>query len=455
MKEIIKPLKKLPEKIRLGGDYNITQYALLLGLLAKNDISIRNYNRGKDTSLTISFLNSVGGVVERSATEILVRGDSRIQIDDCAELEYKGGAVPLAMIIGFLAGKKTCCSLVYSNKINPDLIDFLVGYFNKYSIDIFHRAETNQIYFRAGSESPVECTLSNALPYLKDSLLIYSLTCGQSILIKEKAATDSGFEKLITDLGGALSCEETKSVMTTDPDDPRKRIRVDSYDYKRKIFLKKSSEIGGGELNVPSDFNSLAAFLLLAILKKEKLTIENAYIKDSMGRFLKFLKTFAAEVGSGNRKTVGNYTVYDISIDGHEAKGRKLSGRTATGLMELIPFITIAAAVGNGNTVIRDVSEYGVWRNNPFYEISVALGRLGIKSGALEDGLVIEGKPDYEDDSFGPFDNRETALAFYMLTLSETVKTTFDGFELVGDNYPEIVEEVQAAYERQLLSRSA
>jgi len=75
MNETIKPLKKLPEKIRLGGDYNITQYVLILGLLAKNDIVIRNYNQGKDTSLTISFLDSIGRVVERNATELVIKAD--------------------------------------------------------------------------------------------------------------------------------------------------------------------------------------------------------------------------------------------------------------------------------------------------------------------------------------------------------------------------------------------
>ncbi|MCP4703101.1 MAG: hypothetical protein GY865_00705, partial [candidate division Zixibacteria bacterium] len=72
MNEIIKPLKKLPNNIKLGGDYNCTQYTLILGLLANEDISVRNYNRGKDTAFTLSFLNSIGRVTERSATEIVV-----------------------------------------------------------------------------------------------------------------------------------------------------------------------------------------------------------------------------------------------------------------------------------------------------------------------------------------------------------------------------------------------
>ncbi len=455
MNEIIKPLKILPEKIKLGGDYNITQMVLMLGLLAKTDICIRNYNRSNETSFTLSFLNSIGCISERSATEIVIKADSPIQIDECAELEYEGGAVPLAQIVGFLAGKNICCSLKYANSINSDLVDLLVNNFSKYGVDLFHKAEIRQIYFRSSSVSPIECTLSNALPYLKNSLLFYSLTCGQSISIKEIIATDSGFENLIKYFGGNLSSVDTKSETTIDPNDPRKKIRVVNFDYKRKIDLKQFSEIEGGEIIVPSDYHSLAAFILLAILKKKSLIVEDVYINDSMNRFIKFLKGFAADVELSNKKSIPPYTTNDLTVTGREAKGRKLSGRTATALMELIPYISIAAAVGNNNTVIRDIAEYGIWQNNPFNEISLMLKNVGIKSGALEDGLVIEGKSDYDDDKYGPFVNKEIALAFYILILSETVKTTFNGFEIIADNYPEIIEAVQTAYDKQLLSKLA
>lgn len=454
MNEIIKPLKKLPEKIRLGGDYNITQYALILGLLAKTDICISNYNRSKDTSFTLSFLNSIGCISERSATEIIIKSDSPIHIDDCAELEYDGGAVPLSQIIGYLAGRNICCSLKYANSINSDLVDLLVDTFSKYGVDLFHKAEIRQIYFRSCPESPIECTLSHALPYLKNSLLLFSLACGQSISIKEIITSDAGFENLIIVFGGNLSSEETKSEITIDPNDPRKKIRVVNFNYKRKIDLKKSSEIEGGEIIIPSDNHSLAAFLLLAILKKQSLTVEDVYINDSMSRFIKFLKGFAADVELSNKKSKGPFATNNLTITGREAKGRKLSGGTSAALMELVPYISIAAAVGNNNTVIRDIAEYGIWQNNPFNEISLMLKNVGIKSGALEDGLVIEGKSDYEDDKYGPFVNKEIALAFYILILSESVKTTFNGFEIIADNYPEIIEAVQSAYDKQLLSKS-
>ncbi|MCP4703290.1 MAG: hypothetical protein GY865_01670, partial [candidate division Zixibacteria bacterium] len=427
---------------------------LILGLLANEDISVRNYNRGKDTAFTLSFLNSIGRVTERSATEIVVKTDSPIQIDDCAELEYNGGAVPLSLIISYLAGKNICCTLCYSNIINTDFIDLLVSYLNKYGIDIDHDADTRHIYFRSYCDSFMECKLSNALPNLKNCLLLFGLTSGQFISIKESVATDNTFEKLITDLGGAIAIEETKSVMTVDPNDPRKKIRIDSFDYKRKIELAKTSKINGREISVPSDFHSLAAFILLAILKKDSLTINDVYINDCMSRFIKMLKSFAADVVLSNKKLVGNFSTNTLAITGHEAKGRKLSGVTAGVMMPLTPYIAIAAAVGNGNTVIRDIAEYTIWQNNPFNEIVSALKNLDIKSGAMEDGLVIEARADYDEDKYGPFGNKETALAFYMLTLSENVKTTYNGFDMVSENYPEVVEAVQIAYENQLLSKS-
>ena len=307
MNEIIKPLKKLPDKIKLGGDYNLTQYSMMLGLLCKEEICIRNYNRSKDTSITLDFLNSLGCTTEKSATEIIVKINSPLQIDECAELSFFGGAVPLSLIIGYLAGKNICCSLHYGEFINSDLVDLLIEYFSKYGIDLFHKAEIRKIYFRSSPESPIEITLSNALPYLKNGLLFYSLTCGQSISIKETIVSETGFEKLITNFGGDLSFEEIKSEMIVDPNDPRKKIRVKNFDYKRKIDFKRLSEIKGGEIDIPSDFHSLAAFMLLAILKKQSLTITDVYLNESMHRFIKFIKGFAADIELSKKKPSDNY----------------------------------------------------------------------------------------------------------------------------------------------------
>ncbi|MCX6827154.1 MAG: hypothetical protein NTV06_07820, partial [candidate division Zixibacteria bacterium] len=67
------------------------------------------------------------------------------------------------------------------------------------------------------------------------------------------------------------------------------------------------------------------------------------------------------------------------------------------------------------------------------------LGKMGIKCGILEDGLVIEGKSELNGGDFGLFHNREIALAFYLAALTGHGKSTFENFEIINDNYPDFV----------------
>jgi len=455
MIEIIKPLKRLPDRFRPGGDYAATQYALILGLLTKEDLSIRNFNQGKDTAHTISFMNSIGCRLERSATEIEIKSSGNFNIPECAELEYRGGILPLTLIIGFLAGKNVCCTVQYSDQINPDMIDVIIKNFNKYGIDIFHEADSRIIIFRAALIGPVQDRLSAALPYLKNCLLMYGLSSGQSITIEEIITTDTLFEELILKLGGQISSQDIKMTVMTNPNDPRKKIRTGESDYKRKIELKNISGINGGDIEMPSDLHSTAALIILAILKKSGIVLSNVTINDGLGRFLKLLKSSSVDIELNNRQKLENWITFDISITGSEIKGRKISETSARSMMELIPYLAVVGGAGNGNMVIRDVSEYGSWLNFPLKELAVSLENQGIRAGAMADGLVIEGKSDSEGGKYGPYLNREIGLAFYMMALSETVKATYEGFELIADNYPELLEEIRNAYDRQLLSKQA
>ena len=76
---------------------------------------------------------------------------------------------------------------------------------------------------------------------------------------------------------------------------------------------------------------------------------------------------------------------------------------------------------------------------------------MGIKAGAIDDGLIIEGGKEIESEVFGPFLNRETALAFYAVALSSSLPSMFDGFEIIRDNYPEFLDTINDIYERQHL----
>ena len=69
---------------------------------------------------------------------------------------------------------------------------------------------------------------------------------------------------------------------------------------------------------------------------------------------------------------------------------------------------------------------------------------MGVKCGVMEDGLIIEGTGEVNGADFGPFANHKIALVFYIAALVGQGVSTFSGFELITDYYPEIVSIMQS-----------
>jgi len=116
-----------------------------------------------------------------------------------------------------------------------------------------------------------------------------------------------------------------------------------------------------------------------------------------------------------------------------------MAGEQATVLIDEIPFMSVIAALGDGTSIIRGVADYNDCGIRPFTEIAENLGKLGIKAGVLEDGLVIEGKREYAGADFGQFNDCRSALAFYVAALAGQEPSTFDNFEIVENYFPDIV----------------
>jgi len=355
------------------------------------------------------------------------------------------------LIPGFLAGRNQCCTLKYSQEINQDIIDTIVQKLNRLGVDIFHEAGERSIIFRTSRLAPIEYTAESGLPYLKQILLMIGLTARLTVEIKERKKTAGYFENIIGRIGGNIFSEETRTRLIEDPEDPRKKIRVGESDFKRRIVLKQSDLTGDAAIDIPADYHSTLAAVILCILKKAAITMPNIPLTNRLNTFIKYLKSVSVDIEAGNKRHHEDFVLADIKVKGGSIKARKIPDDIAASMMEELPYISVLAALGEGNTIIRGVGEFREWRTSPFAEICEALKKTGIKAGAIDDGLIIEGGKEIENDVFGPFLNRETALAFYAVALSSALPVQFDGFEVIKDNYPEFLDTINDIYERQHL----
>jgi 3-phosphoshikimate 1-carboxyvinyltransferase len=445
MIESIQPIKDFPDNIILDGDYNTTQSALILGFLSEGDVVINNYNKGIDTSHTAALLTSLGCSVTITDERITINKSDENDCNDCIDLTYLGGMAPLCMLIGLMAGRNRSCCLYYSDEINPDGVEKIVMFMNKYGLDISnhdpaHLGIENKyggvLVFRESELKPIECRLGSAYAHFKNCLLIYGLASGCSISFQEDFLTPDYSKKMIIQLNGKIEVTEAKQVWVTDPDDPRKRTRVNDIGCAREERLPASSSLKGGEIDVPGDLYGAMALLTLAVLKKTGITIKRALLNRSMMKLLNYLKSSGAEFEIEGRTIINGRVIGTLNLKGKKLKGRKVFGRQAAGLIDSVPFLALMASVADSTTIIRDIEEYTEFSRDALSEIASGLNLMDIKTGVLEDGIVIETAKELNGADFKPCANREMALTFYMAALAGVGKSSMAGFDKVKQNYP-------------------
>lgn len=433
----IYPIKQMPGDIIIGGDYDTTQMALILGALASGETIINIYNKSLNTGRTVDFLKNIGSrVIVDGGTLRVGRGDGPTIPED-RHLTYGGDISPLSLIIGLLAGMNESCILDYGEAVNSDIIDSLTEVLNKKGIDIFHEANSRQVVFRASAEHPIEIKISSSLSYSKNCLLAFGLVSGCSVNIREFRITSGVFQKGIKRFDGDINIMTPKPEFKPDPHDPRKRIRTTSVDYKREIILGPSVRLQGQTINIPVDFDMAAALITLAVIKKKSITLPGISMDNNATGFLNHLKASGMDVKTGERKNVDGFQIGEVTVTGKEIKVRRTAGSLATSLIDEIPFLAIIAAAGKGTSVIRGVREMSESGLNPFEEITANLQKMGVKSGIMEDGLVIEGTGVLAGADFGRFENPRVGLAFLIAAMAAQERCTFDDFSNVVQHYPD------------------
>ncbi|MFH2035713.1 MAG: hypothetical protein ABIJ45_04865 [Candidatus Zixiibacteriota bacterium] len=439
MKKEITPIKNIPNELIFTGDYYATQSALIIGALGDKDITIHNHNINIETKQTAEFLKSIG--IECIVKEDFIRVENGygLTIKEDAELIFEGGVFPLSLIIGLLAGRNQTCTLKYDNLINPDIVDSIVNILNQNGIDIFNEANDRLIVFRSSIDLPVEIKLTTSVPYLKNCVILFSISSGISAIVQEFVTTTNHLERALKRFGLPFKIYEPKTIITDDPKDPRKKIRSREAEYQREISIPPSAKFDNLKIYLPADLISTVAIITLAILKKKELVLDKVAINQVSSKFINYLKSTSAEITISDRDEIEGETLATIEVTPRNIKAKKMAGEQATVLIDEIPFMAVIAALGDGTSIIRGVADYNDCGFAPFNEIANNLERLGVKAGVLEDGLVIEGKKEYAGADFGQFNDCRSALAFYIAALAGREPSTFDNFELIENHFPDII----------------
>jgi len=436
MKREIRPVKHLGGTMSVPGDKSITHRAVLLSLLAKEPVRIRNAAACGDVDRSLAAVQRMGVTVEREAGELVLKPPPEIRIEPDSIIDCGNSGTTARLLAGIAAGSNVSVVLAGDESLMRRPMKRIVDPLTAMGAELYDTEGHLPLTVHGKRLLPFEYRMPVPSAQVKSAVLLAGLASNCTTTVREEVLTRNHTELMIQAIGEGLTVRDVKPVSTPDPNDPRKKRMVMPESFKREVLLGADSRIVGGMVDVPGDLSTAAYFLAAAAIGGHIVTVVNLGLNPTRTAFLDYLKAVGAQVEISDRVVVSGEARGTVKVTGQGLKARKVSGETAVGMIDELPMVAVMAAFAEGTTIIRDAGELRVKESDRLAAVSDNLSRIGVKVGMLEDGLAIEGKKELTGADFEAFGDHRIAMAFSIASLFLVGPSTIDDDSVVAASCP-------------------
>jgi 5-enolpyruvylshikimate-3-phosphate synthase len=247
--------------------------------------------------------------------------------------------------------------------------------------------------------------------------------------------------------GGEMTAESPEENPPTDELEKRiRRLQAKKETSAEKplkvITVKECKALNGATFDLQGDLLLAAPFLLATtLLNQSSLTLRRIG-GSAMSGFLLALRRMGAQVKS---ERLRDADAFDLQVESAKLMGRRLSGELTANIGEMFPFVAVAAAFAQGQTLIRDATFLHDGPTDLIEGTIANLKAMGAKVGEIEDGIVIEGAKEYDGAEFDSFGHPAMAMAFSAAAVKNKGESVIQNAEAVDFLWPDFYFKLESA----------
>ena len=205
------------------------------------------------------------------------------------------------------------------------------------------------------------------------------------------------------------------------------------------------SELQTVDVEVPGDISSAAFWMVAGVCHPDaELLIKNVGINPTRAGIVTALRIMGADLTLLDEREVAGEPVADILVRTSELKGIELSGDIVPLLIDEIPVIAVAAAIADGETVIKDAEELRVKESDRIQASVTWLKAAGVDVEGTPDGMILGGGNTIGGGEFQCYDDHRLAMSLGVAGLISSDPITVLDPDVAGISYPnfwEIIED--------------
>ncbi len=414
---------RLRGRLRPPADKSISHRAALLGAMALEPVSIRNYLRAADTLSTLDAVRELGAIVEERSDVLVIRGGGLRNARTCEGAIDVGNAGTLMRLLpGWLSFQQgESFTLDGDESIRRRPVDRIAEPLVLMGAGFEAREDRFPPFTVHGATlHGIEYELPVASAQVKSCVLLAGLTTDATTVV-EPIATRDHTERMLVRARATLERAELPggAVSTT---------------------VHNADELELEEIDVPADPSS-AAFLVAAgaLVEGSRIVLEGVGVNWTRSGFLRIAERMGAIV-LGELEEPGSFSAYepvaDIDVQYGPLFGTTVEREEVPLAIDELPLVALLGCFADGETVVRGAAELRFKESDRIAAVVDGLRGLGADIDALEDGFVVRGTGGLRGGRLDSRGDHRLALLGAVAGLASADGVEVDGFEAAEVSYP-------------------
>ena len=423
--------RSLRGEITAPGDKSVSHRAIMFNALSSTGTAnVTNFSPGADCTSTVEIMRALGVEITRKTgsngmgDNLTVKGVGLNGLQEPADILDAGNSgTTTRLMSGILAGREILTILTGDDSLKSRPMGRVIDPLTQMGAVISGRAGNTlaPLVFHGGTLHGSNYDMPVASAQLKSCLLLAGLRADGTTKLTQPAESRDHTERMFS----AMSVNLTKSGLD---------------------LVLEPSELETVDVEIPGDISSAAFWMVAAVCHPDaELLIKNVGINPTRAGIITALQMMGGDLTLVDEREVAGEPVADVLVRTSDLKGIELSGDIVPLLIDEIPVIAVAAALAEGETVIRDAAELRVKESDRIQASVSWLNGAGVDAIGTDDGMIVPGGNTIGGGQFQSYDDHRLAMSLGVAGLISTEPITILDPDVAGISYPSywaIIEEL-------------
>ncbi len=413
----VKRAARIDIEITVPGDKSISHRAVIVAALSNGICTLKGFLPSEDCMHTVNAMRALGIKIEQpEPTTLIVHGKKRVLNAPKEEINCGNSGTTMRLLAGLLAGQTFESRLVGDPGLSRRPMDRIIAPLCEMGASVVAEGpdETPPLRIRGGSLRGIQYRPPVASAQVKGALMLAGLFARGKTTVEELLPTRNHMEKIFNYFLVPTATEGDHSVTVFGDQVPESR-----------------------DFAIPGDISSAAFWLVAAAAQRRgHLLVRDVGLNDTRTALLAVLLRMGAQV----REAVEDVDQVEprgiVEVTGLPLKGTVIQGKEVPQLIDELPILSVAGALANGKTIVRQAQELRVKETDRIAAIAHNLRTMGAHVAELSDGLEIHGPAPLHGARVASFGDHRIAMAFAIAGLFADGETIVQDAECIRESYP-------------------